>query len=196
MQNGQRRDFIRTMIIGGVSLQLPFVFSCNSSNLNTIQINIDDKYYQIDTILFKEIADILFPKTSISPSASEFKAVIYYLWNLKDSNIKAKKRHYLASNLSRIDNYCKENYKNSFIKLGKKEKESAIKEISLKNWGENYLSSLMTLIIESMYANQIYGCNPDNIGRNWLSFKGGYPQPTIKNKYPEILNINHIQNEK
>jgi len=183
------------MIIGGISLQLPFVFSCNSSNLNIVQINIEDKYYQIDTLLLKEIADILFPKTSISPSASELKADIYYLWNLNDTNLKARKRHYLASNLSRIDNYCKENYKNSFIKLSKTKKESAIKEISLETWGENYLSSLLTIIIEAMFANQIYGSNPENIGRNWLNFKGGYPQPTINNRYPEILNINHVQNE-
>ena len=54
----------------------------------------------------------------------------------------------------------------------------------------------MTIIIEAMFANQIYGSNPENIGRNWLSFKGGYPQPTLKNRYPEILELNHIQNEK
>ena len=196
MLSNKRRSFIKTMIIGGITLKLPFVYSCNTNDLDFINIVIEDKHYQINIQLFKEIANILFPKTQITPSASELKADIYYLWILGDIKLRSSKRHYLASNLSRIDNFCKKNYGKSLIYLSKSKKEEAIFNISREKWGENYLSSLMTIIIEAMLANPVYGSNPDNIGREWLNFKGGYPQPTIKNKYPEILNINHIQNEK
>jgi gluconate 2-dehydrogenase gamma chain len=195
MQNDQRRNFIKTMVLGGAALQIPFIFSCNSEDLGIIQIKIEDNFYTINTTLFKEIVDILFPKTIFSPSASDFKADIYYLWVLNDSNINVVKRQSLVKNIEKIDGYCKEYYKKSFLELNKFQKKEAIKKISMEVWGENYLSRLMTLIIEAMFANSIYGSNPENIGRNWLNFKGGYPQPTAKNRYPEILKINHIQDE-
>jgi len=195
MQENKRRQFIKTMIIGGTAIQIPFIYSCNSGDLNTIKVTIEDHIYNIDIQLFQEIVNILFPKSSIAPSAKELKTDIYYIWLLNDSRLKPKKRHYLAANLSEIDKYCKENYKNKLIDLELNKRKEALKKISLTSWGENYLSSLMTIILESMFANPVYKSNPENIGWKWINFSGGYPQPNKKNKYPDILKLNHISND-
>ncbi len=196
MQNNKRRDFIKTMIIGGAALQIPLIYSCNSESLGIINIVIDNKNYSINTDLLKIVLNILFPKSKISPSATDLKTDIYYIWYLNDNNISSNKREYLAKTLNKINLSSKEKHNTSFTSLSKEKQEILIKEISNTNWGENYLSSLMTIIIESMLANPIYNCNPEKKGWNWLKFQGGYPQPTKINRYPELLSINHTQDER
>lgn len=189
MQKTSRRNFLRTMILGGIVLQIPFVFSCNSSDLKALQIKINNNLFSINTELLQQLLNILFPKSTIAPSALELKADIYYLWYLQDNRLKPKKREYLVYGLDKIQKYAIDNLDSNFIDLPLQKQEEIIKFISTTKWGKNYLSSLMTIIFEAMFANPVYESNPDKIGWQWLNFKGGYPEPSIRNRYPEILNL-------
>ncbi len=192
MQNTSRRNFLRTMILGGIALQIPFVFSCSSNDLKAIQIEINNNLFSINTELLQQLLNILFPKSTIAPCALDLKADIYYLWYLQDNRLKPKNREYLVFGLDKIQKYTLDNLNSSFTDLANDEQKEVIKYISTTKWGKNYLSSLMTIIFEAMFANPIYECNPDRIGWQWLNFKGGYPEPSIRNRYPEILNLHQM----
>ena len=50
-----------------------------------------------------------------------------------------------------------------------------------------YLSQIMTIIIEAMFAHPVYESNPDKIGWKWVNYRGGFPEPTGVNKYPLLF---------
>ncbi len=196
MQTTDRRFFLKCMVVGGIALQIPFVFSCNTDSLDTVTIQIDNKTFDIDLNILRRILDILFPKSKYSPSASQLKSDIYYIWTLKDRRLEADNRTLLALNLIKFAQFSVEKTGKKFTELNLEEQKDLVKVVSATHWGENFLSRSFTIIFESMFANPVYGSNPDKIGWNWLNYKGGIPEPQKWNKYPEILSIKNQQNEK
>ena len=190
MKTTDRRFFLKSLIVGGIALQIPFVFSCNTNSLESITIKIDEKVFEINLSILRIILDNLFPKSAVSPGALQLNSDIYYIWFLKDSRLKSSKRTFFIENLKRFELFCKEKSGNDFVKLDKNEQSELIKTISRTHWGENYLSRTLSLIMESMFANPVYGSNPDKIGWKWLNYRGGIPEPQEWNKYPEILSLN------
>lgn len=178
------------MVAGGIALQIPFVFSCNTDSLDYISVEIDNVKYEIDLHSLRIILDILFPKTSFAPSATELKSDIYYLWILNDSRLKVTKRTFLVNNFLKFQQFCIEKYGKKFSSLDFIAQKEIVSIVNSTNWGETYLSRLMTIILESMFANPIYGSNPEKIGWKWLNYRGGFPEPEEWNKYPDILTIN------
>jgi gluconate 2-dehydrogenase gamma chain len=189
MKITNRRFFLKTIIAGGIALQIPFVFSCNTDSLDTLSITIENNTYNINIDILRKILDILYPNTNFSPGASQLKSDIYYIWILKDNRLKLSKRLFLINNLNKFEQFCIEKNGKSFLKLSQDESKDFVKTVSLTNWGENYLSRVLTIIMESMFANPVYGSNPEKIGWNWINYKGGYPEPQQWNKYPEILSL-------
>ncbi len=187
----ERRFFLKTLIAGGIALQIPFVYSCNTESLDSLTISIDNNNYNINLSLLRTILDILYPNTSISPGALVLKSDIYYLWILKDNKLESSKKLFLIKNLDKFSQFCNEKNGKSFQKLDKNKQEEFIEIVSHTNWGEKYLSRVMTVIIESMFAHPVYGSNPEKIGWNWINYKGGIPEPQERNRYPEILSINN-----
>lgn len=196
MHTTDRRFFLKTIIAGGIALQIPFVFSCNTDSLESVSIEIDNKTYEIDLQILRIILDILFPETSFAPSATQLKSDIYYIWVLKDKRLEVRNRKFLADKFLKFQQFCKEKYGKKFSSLDYDTQTEVINLVKSTNWGESYLSRVMTIILESMFANPVYGSNPEKIGWKWIKYKGGFPEPQEWNKYPEILNLtqkNHDQ---
>ncbi len=193
MNKINRSHFIKTMFTGAIALQLPFVFSCNTSNINGVTLIIEDKKYSINTIDLKLILDILMPETTVGPSAMALKADVYLFWLLADKKVDLSRKLNLATSIKRINDFSDEKYNSSLQELSVSKLQEVIKAVSNTTWGETNLSLLMTVCFEAMFANPIYNCNTDYIGWKWLEYTAGIPFPSIKNKYPEIMKINHLK---
>ncbi len=193
MNKIKRSSFLKTMFAGAVALQLPFVFSCNTADISNIELIISDRRYSINNTDLKIIIDVLIPDSDIGPGAVSFKADTYFYWLLADTKVDLSRRRNLAASISRINKFAVDKYNASLQNLSQKDLQEVIKVISQTSWGETDLSLLMTVCFEAMFANSVYDCNPENKAWQWLGYMGGIPFPSVNNKYPEIMKINHLK---
>jgi len=67
-----------------------------------------------------------------------------------------------------------------FIDLSEKEKERALRSYEETHYGSNWLSRIMTLTMEGMFSDPIYGSNVKEAGWKALGSYGGLPRPTTR----------------
>lgn len=73
--------------------------------------------------------------------------------------------------------------KKAFITMTVTEKENALRAYEETRYGRFWLSRIMTLTMEGLFCDPIYGSNIDKAGWESLGQKGGFPRP--KTKYLE-----------
>ncbi len=175
-----RRNFVKSTFALGALSQVGFLRSCTDQISNSIL-----SAKQLDIII--TVQNILFPKDKNGAGASDFNAHNYVLWVLNDKRIDPDENNYIIKGLKWVDETAEENYEKKFLKLSKKEQVKLIHFISNTNWGESWLSVMLTLIIEAMISDPIYGFNTDEIGRKWLEHEAGLPRPTADTMYDQIF---------
>lgn len=65
-----------------------------------------------------------------------------------------------------------------------RDKEYALRRYEKKAYGRSWLSYIMTLTLEGMLSDPIYGSNINEEAWKALNVEGGFPRP--KKKYLEI----------
>lgn len=70
--------------------------------------------------------------------------------------------------------------KGHFTSMSHAEKEKALRAYEKTNYGASWLSRIMTLTMEALFSDPIYGSNIKEEGWKALSAYGGFPRPTIK----------------
>jgi len=176
-----RRQFITKLIGAGIIINLPFVYSCNE-DVKTEKLNLRQK----DVVDFT--LEFLYPNDDIGPNIQTIGTYSYLLWMLDDKNVDPDENKYILNGINWVDETAVEEYDTHFEKLGTKQKYKLLKKIVDLEWGENWLSKMLTVIIESMFADPIYGSNPKGIVWEWINHNPGQPRPDDSNKYPVILN--------
>ena len=186
-----RRSFVKLSLIGGLLSQIPFASSCIRENEKGEKIVvIDGTNYSIELELIQRVQEILFPKDELGPGASELKSDIYLIWVLNDQRLDPWDNEYIIKGFRKLDLASKEEFNTHFTKLNSKQQEDLIARVSLMDWGQSWLSKMLTLVFESMFANPNYGSNPEGIGWKWLNHQAGFPQPEKDQIYPSILEQN------
>ena len=177
-----RRNFIRNSLAIGALSQMTLLQSC--INDGTDKSNILSKK-QLALVIV--VQNILFPRYEDSPGAIDFNADKYLLWVLSDRRIDPEDNQYIITGLKWLDEAAKEEKNTHFLKLSKRKQVQLIQTISTTNWGESWLSVMLTLIFEAMISDPIYGFNTNESGRKWLEHEAGYPRPTKETMYDEIF---------
>ena len=176
-----RRNFIKGSLAMGILSQIPLLTACTKEYVENPVL--DKKQFQTIVI----IQNILFPKGGFGPSAKDFNAHLYLIWVLQDPNILQEDKNYILDGIRWVQETAQEEYQQDFLSLDNSKQESLIQLISTKNWGENWLSYLMTFIIEAMVSDPVYGFNKNAVGVTWLEHQYGIPRPNEQTKYPEIF---------
>ncbi len=57
------------------------------------------------------------------------------------------------------------------------QREALLRRIEQSRAGGNWLSLLLTYLLEALLADPVYGGNPDAIGWRWLEHQPGFPTP-------------------
>jgi len=70
--------------------------------------------------------------------------------------------------------------KGRFVAMSEQEKENALREYEKTNYGSSWLSRIMTLCMEGMFSDSIYGSNIKESGWKSVRAYGGYPRANIK----------------
>lgn len=68
-------------------------------------------------------------------------------------------------------------YKKVYVKLPSEKREKVLKNIVESDWGESWLDTIMTYLLEAALGDPIYGINGGERGWKWLNHQPGYPRP-------------------
>ena len=186
-----RRNFVKINLIGGLLVQAPFLNSCVNSIEDKLPIiTLSNSKVQLSLKLIQDVQNILFPEDELGPGAKQLKSDDYLIWVLNDELLDPNENRFIIDGFVKLDKTCNESQGSDFDKLSEKKQLQVIEKLSITDWGEKWLSRLLTLIFESMFANPNYGSNPDGIGWKWLNHQAGYPQPTAEQVYPSLLEKN------
>lgn len=175
-----RRNFIKSSLAVGLMSQVAYIQSCKT---DTSKISLNDK--QLKIII--SVQNILFPKDANGPGAYDFNAHHYVGWVLSDKRIALDEKQYIINGIRWLNETAEETHSKKYLKLTKKEQVDLIQLISNSNWGESWLSVMLTFIFEAMISDPIYGFNNDEIGWKWLEHQAGFPRATTELMYDQVF---------
>jgi len=179
-----RRKFIRTL--SAITLFSGFSWvKCKNTSGDSGEIDI---FSPAQKMIFHTVLLYMWPDNKNIPSVKEIKIPGYIKWYLTDDYIDPEEKQYFFNGLTWVEESAKENYGKKFEKLKKNQRFELLETVKNTEWGKNWLSSVMSLIIEAMFADPIYHSNPRGIVWKWLNHEPGQPRPDEYNKYPVILN--------
>ena len=181
-----RKDFLKRMMLAGAAMQVPFWSACDTrpskKEIRSLSRLTDE---QLETV--RIIQDILFPADGNGPGANEFDAHYYLDWVVSVPLMDSEDSEYIINGIGWVDETAQEDYSKGFLKLSKKEQHDLIRKISKESWGEDWLSTILTYILEALLSDPLYGGNTKEAGWKWLDVYPGYPRPDKSLLYPEIL---------
>lgn len=177
-----RRKFLKQLGYIGIASQIGFIYACNDQK--TIVLPLDfNPLSEKEAKILAYVLEILFPDDGNGPSVQQLNSLEYILWNLKDENRDKDSNNYILKGIMWIEETAEEEKQQSFLALKDNEKEAIIDFVSKTSWGEDWLSSILTLIFESLLYDPIYHINKEQAGWNWLNHQAGIPRPSEKTKY-------------
>lgn len=175
-----RRKFMGSLLTGAMVTALPTIANSSLSNQKVLS----DKQLAI----VSSVQQIMFPSDNNGPGAYDILADKYLLWVLSDERMDPEEKEYILYGIGWVEETANEEYSSSYSSLSEEQKKDLISLISKENWGNSWLSVILSFIFEALLCDPQYGGNPDGIGWQWLDHNAGFPRPTKQLLYPEIIN--------
>lgn len=178
-----RRKFIRGALLAGAMTQIGFFTSCSTKLKEG-----NDLLTAEQATILNDVLNIFFPNDGNGPDAEDINAFGYVMWVLHDTlNRKIEDNAYILVGLNWADETAQEIYFSPFVELSQEQKEALVGKFTELDWGKNWSSMIITLILEALVLDPIYGGNKNEAGWNWLNHTPGFPRPTEENRYERIM---------
>ena len=130
--------------------------------------------------LFKEVKSTIaavqahmFPRESKLPSAEEMNVIEFLFDTLTHKSFDKDIRAFVTEGAQEFIS----REKGLFLSMSVDEKEKALRAYEETNYGDSWLSRIMTLTIEGLFSDPIYGANVKESGWKALNTFGGQPRP-------------------
>lgn len=138
--------------------------------------------------LLSAVQEHLFPQGADSPGAEDINALPFLQFVIAQSDFDADSRHFIINGIQSLEEASMERFELSFEELDFTRKERLLRYLAdHTRWGKNWLSLLLYYIFEALLADPVYGCNPDEIGWQWLEHQAGFPRPPVDKIYTRII---------
>jgi len=124
-----------------------------------------------------EVQEHMFPAAADTPGASDIDAIIYLHNTIENPAADGEDREFLFNGVGWLNDLAHEKTGLAFVALDEQQKETLLRQIEQSRAGRNWLSLLLTYVLEALLADPVYGGNPDGIGWKWLEHQPGYPRP-------------------
>ena len=123
------------------------------------------------------VQDHLFPAATGTPGARDIQAIAYLHRTIENPAADGDDRTFLVDGVGWLNDLAREETGQPFVALDEQQKEGLLRQIEQSRAGRNWLSLLLTYVLEALLADPVYGGNPDGIGWQWLEHQPGYPRP-------------------
>lgn len=128
----------------------------------------------------------LLPSEPDSPGAAEINALAYLRFVVSDAWIDASDREFVVKGTRWLEELSAERQGRPFTELDGDQREALLRQVAATPAGENWLSTLISYLLEALLSAPAYGGNPDGIGWRWLEYVPGFPLPDTGTRYPEL----------
>lgn len=124
-----------------------------------------------------EVQEHMFPAAADTPGAGDIDAIVYLHKTIENPAADGEDREFLFNGVGWLNDLAGEKTGHAFVALDEQQKETLLRQIEESRAGRNWLSLLLTYVLEALLADPVYGGNPDGIGWKWLEHQPGYPTP-------------------
>jgi len=138
----------------------------------------EKEFHSVEPII-QHVQEHLFPLDSKIPSAKLMRATAFLFETIKHKSFDKDIRAFVIEGAKELQIREK-----NFISMTVQEKEKALRAYEETNYGSNWLSRMMTLTMEGMFSDPIYGSNVNEAGWKALNTFGGQPRP--RTRYIEL----------
>lgn len=122
----------------------------------------------------------LFPEGSKIPSAKSMKLTQFMFETMMHQSFDKDIKAFVIAGAKELE---KRSIK-PFFSLSAQQKESVLRDYEKTEYGRNWLSRIMTLSLEGLFSDPIYGSNIQEAGWKSISSYGGFPR--AKSRYIEL----------
>ncbi|WP_126456969.1 gluconate 2-dehydrogenase subunit 3 family protein [Sulfuriflexus mobilis] len=129
------------------------------------------------------VQEHLFPSNAEAPGARQINATQYLKNVIDHHDIEQSEKDFIQSGVKWLNGLAKEQFSLRFVELNTAAKESVLRKVAQSRAGENWLSTLLTYLIEALLTAPAYGGNTNGIGWRWLEHQPGFPQPPASKVY-------------
>ncbi len=130
------------------------------------------EYQQVERIIAAVLAH-LFPKCSQIPSAEETDLSLFVYETISHPTYDKEIRAFVIEGAKELDKLTK----GAFPQYSSIQKEKALRAYEDTEYGDPWLGRMMTLAMEGLFSDPIYGANRNEVGWKALHTKGGVPRP-------------------
>jgi len=122
------------------------------------------------------VQEHLFPEGSKIPSAKSMNVTQFLFETMMHKSFDKDIKAFVLEGAKELEN----REKGRFISMTDQEKEKALRAYEETHYGRNWLSRIMTLTMEGLFSDPIYGSNIQEAGWQAISSYGGFPRPTTR----------------
>jgi len=122
------------------------------------------------------VQEHMFPPTSKLPSAKNMNAIAFLFETVEHKSFDKDIRAFVIEGAQEF--MTRE--KGTFISMSDERKEKALRAYEETNYGSSWISRIMTLTMEGMFCDPIYGSNVKEAGWKALNAYGGQPRPNTR----------------
>jgi hypothetical protein len=122
------------------------------------------------------VQEHLFPEGSKLPPAKFMNATQFLFETMMHKSFDKDIKAFVIDGAKELDT----REKGRFTFMTEQEKEKALRAYEETNYGRNWLSRIMTLTMEGLFSDPIYGSNIKEAGWEALGAYGGLPRPTTR----------------
>ena len=126
------------------------------------------------------VQEHLFPEGSKIPSAKSMNATQFLFETMAHQSFDKDIKAFVLDGAKELE----KREKGRFTSMSEQEKEKALRAYEETNYGRNWLSRMITLTMEGLFSDPIYGSNIKEAGWQAISSYGGFPRP--KTRYIEL----------
>ncbi len=119
------------------------------------------------------VQDDLFPHANIL----EVNASAYIILIFSHTRVSDEDKDFLRNGVQWLNEESISIYKTIYTKLSPKQRQNVLQTISQRRWGENWIETVLTYIMEATLGDSIYGINKNGAGWRWLNHQSGLPRP-------------------
>lgn len=99
----------------------------------------------------------------------------YFQILLNHSKIDESKKEHIKNGVKWINEEAVELFGKTYIKLDSLQRQKVLILISQTRWGDRFIRTMLTFIMEAIFSDPIYKVSSGNSGE-WLNFQAGTPQ--------------------
>ena len=122
------------------------------------------------------VQEHLFPEGSKIPSARSMHVTAFLFETVSHKSYDEDIRAFVIEGAQELDKRTK----GAFVSLSLSDKEKELRAYEETNYGSNWLSRMITLTMEGLFCDPIYGSNVKEAGWKALNAYGGSPRPKTR----------------